>query len=508
MRTEVSWPGGGAVLDLPTDESGFWRGVAESFDGVPMPWKGDPAVPIEVSCPFGSCTLEARGRDEAWVDGVKRPSPAIFPASGSEGGIPGLSPSDYGEMYLTFASAESSGGRGSYKFYRFIPEAGAIAAEYGRIGQRSGFGAPRRVKEPYPTWMYWPKVKEKLLKGYRDQTRAYLDPDSREASAGEARTSPPRGASDSAALYAELVALAESEVARSLVQGTKVTRGQVRESKRLLYEMGRRKTVAAFNRQLLALLQVAPRAVATVGGQLAEREADFPAVLAREQSVVAAMEAVVADKGHRKRSDRPTSFDDFGVLAVVADEGDRARAVGLLSDRLKAKVSEVYSIDPRAQRKRFDAYCASRGISEKRLLWHGSPACNWASIIQNSLWVPGASGVAHGAMFGRGIYFGENGRGKGSTAEGGGEKSWGYVGACDSYWDRGRSRVAYMALFECAYGTPYHPSSPGSYTADFVDSLGADCLHARAGECGLANDEIVFFSSDAVCCRYLVRFGA
>lgn len=509
MQAEMSWPGGRVELDLPGDESGFWKGAAEALESVPLPWKGDPTVPVTVSCALGACTLEVRGRDEAWVGGKRRPSPAIFPAKGSESGMPGLAPSSYAERHLTFASAESAGGHGSYKFYRLVPGPDGIGAEYGRIGQASGFGAPRRVKEPYPTWMYWVKYREKLLKGYVDQSEVYLASKAHVADGrdgGEARAG---AESASEELYARLVALARGAVRRALAQGERVTDEQVRRSKRLLYEMGRRKTVAAFNRQLMALMQVAPRSCGNVKSMLAAGEGDFPAVLAREQSIVAAMEAVASDGSRKPRKGRRApSFEDFGVAVERAGADGRAEAVGMLSTRLRAKVRDVFAVDHAEQSSRFESYCSRRGIDDTRLLWHGSPACNWASIVQNSLRVPGASGVAHGAMFGRGIYFGENGRGAKSAADGGGEKSWGYVGASDSYWSRGDGGEAYMALFEVAYGKPHEPSRVEGFDAARLDSLGCDCVHARAGKTGLANDEVVVYDPDAVRIRYLVRFEA
>lgn len=516
IEATVRWPGGSASVDAPADESGFWKAVAETFDGIDMPWKGDPTVAIEVRCPLGGCTLEARGRDEAWVDGVKRPSPAIFPAAGSEDGIPGLAPSSYREIYLTFASAESAGGRGSYKFYRFIPRSdGRIDAEYGRIGQGSGFGAPRKVKEPYESWMFWPKVKEKLMKGYRDQSAVYLDLDAKEATGREEsdRDAALEDGTASQRLYAKLMELARGAVRRHLVQGTRVTAEQVRESKRILRAMAKLKTVKAFNRRVVQLMQVAPRTVAAVEGQLARSEADFAAVITREESIVAAMEAVVADKARKpeaamRAAAKLPSFGDFGIGVKVAEGTEREEALSRLSDRLRAKVLEVYAVSPKAQGAKFEAYCKGRGITDTRLLWHGSPAANWASIVQNSLWVPGASGVAHGSMFGRGIYFGENGKGGRSSSEGGGEKSWGYVGARDSYWSRNTGGgTAFMALFEVAYGKPYEPKGPWAYDKATLDSLGCDCIHAKAGVSHVLNDEIVVYDEDAVRMRYLLEFA-
>lgn len=511
MLATVTWPQGRMdIPDAPDDESGFWRAACSAFERIPLPWKGDPPIDVEVSCPLGSATMTVRGRDPMWVDGRQVPSPAIFPAPGSEGGIPGLRKSGYGELYLTFASVESQGGRGSYKFYRLIPSPdGTIGAEYGRIGQGSGFGAPRRVKEPYPSWMYWPKATEKRLKGYVDQSDVYLDPEAREATGAEgARGGCPSGATASQRLYALLMEAARSHVSACLVQGARVTKEQVRRSRRLVYEISRRRTVEAFNRQLMRLMQVSPRRAGSVSGQMARSVSDFPRIIDREESLLAAMEAVVSDGRPREASSLP-DFGPSGVKVLEASEDERSLVLSMLSERLRRKVAEVYAVDHAAQSERFLARCEGRGIEDVRMLWHGSPACNWASIVQSSLWVPGASGVAHGSMFGRGIYFGQNGNRAGSARDGGGEKSWGYAGASDSRWSGGRrQRSAWMALFDVAYGRAFEPLRAEGYDQRWLDARGYDSVHAHAGRCGLANDEIVVYHEAAVRIRYLVRFEA
>ena len=510
MEATIEWAGGKTLLDLPGDESGFWHGIADALDEVAMPWKGDDPVLIEIECPLGRCDLVARGRDNAFVDGEERPSPAIFPAPGCEVGIRGLSASSYEERYLTFCSVESSGGHGSYKFYRLFPTAdGRIGAEYGRIGQRSGFGAPRKVRDPYPSWMYWVKLKEKLMKGYTDQSDVYLDPRCGESSGKDQTNAVPETADTGTRLYALLMDIAEGKLRDDLVQGTRVTKEQVAASRRIIAYLGRLKTVKAFNRNLLALLQVSPRTADHVASQMAKEPSDFAAILNREQSLLAAMEAVVCDKGPKRAGSSPLpSFSDFGVDVRIASAQERTEVMGRLSRRLRAKVKDVYAVEHAGQSQRFGSWCERRGIEETKMLWHGSPACNWASIVQSSLRVPAASGVAHGAMFGRGIYFSENGYGKASADDGGGEKSWGYTGSYDSRWNRGASSgEVFMALFEVAYGTPLVPSRIQGYSEETLGGA-YDCVRAKAGTAGLANDEIIVYSPDAVRIRFLVRFDA
>lgn len=497
------------VSDL-ADESLFWKTVASCLPTLPMPFKGEPDLDVTVKAGFSSCRLAIKGRDEHIIDGKRVASPAIFPASGSKGGIRGLRPSTYPERYLTFCSEQSTGGRGSYKFYRFAPNPdGTIGAEYGRIGQRSGFGAPRRIKEPYPSWMYHIKVQEKLMKGYRDETEAYVGERFQSENAAQDRPALEK-LSASQRLFRLLTAAAQGHAARELRFPGGVTAEQLRQSRRTLKEMSRRKTVDGFNRQLKRLLQIAPRNLHAVSDALAKSESDFARIMNREEQLIAAMQGVVGSK--RAKTESPSeapSFSSLGVKVESASDAEREEVLSRLSTRLQGKVSEIYTVDCPKQSKLFDDWIAARGISDVRMFWHGSPASNWASILENSLWVPASADVKHGAMFGRGIYFGSIGAGGKENSDGGGEKSWGYVGANDSYWERGEhSRDVYMALFDVAYGRPLHPyRASGSYTQAQIDEAGCDCVHARRGTAGLRNDEIVIYDERAVRIRYLVRFA-
>lgn len=517
MQVSITWADGAGkagekridVSDL-ADESSFWEAVAKNLADLPMPFKGEPDLEVRISTFGDSCKLAIKGRDEHIVDGKRVASPAIFPASGSEGGIHGLRSSTYPERYLTFCSEQSAGGRGSYKFYRFIPNTdGTIGAEYGRIGQGRGFGSPRRVKEPYPGWMYHIKVQEKLMKGYSDESQAYVGEKFQSENAGLAETQLEK-LSASQRLFRLLAHAARGHAARELRFPGGVTVEQTRQSQKVLYEMSRRKTVDGFNRQLKRLLQIAPRNLQTVSAALASSESDFARIIGREERLVAAMRGVVAsNKAKELDPSQEPSFKTLGVQVELADDAEKSEVLSRLSKRLQKKVSEIYTVDCSKQSRLFEKWVAERGIEDVRMFWHGSPASNWSSILENSLWVPAAADVKHGSMFGRGIYFGSIGAGGKESSDGGGEKSWGYVGAGDSYWERGANfSDVYMALFDVAYGKPlYAGQSNRNFTQDRFDDAGCDCVHAERGTCGLRNDETVVYDSRAVRIRYLVRFS-
>jgi poly [ADP-ribose] polymerase 2/3/4 len=495
----------------PCDEGAFWKAAAEALEKVRMPFPGEPDLKLTFSCGAGSCELVAKPRDPHMVGGRRVASAAIFPAAQEdEGGIPGLAPSRYGEMYMTFCSPDSKGGHGSYKFYRLFQNAdGTVGAEYGRIGRDSGFGAPRRVRNPYPSWMFHIKAAEKRMKGYRDETAAYVGR-KRYGGGSAGGVRPPLPLDPSQRLFGLLARAARGRAARELRFAEGITAEQARAARRELYEAGRRTTVKGFNNRLLALFQVAPRNLARVSDALARDESDFAAILAREETIVAAMEGIVgAKRAEAARGGGLPSFAPLGVDVRLAGEAESQKVESMLSSRLRAKVAEVYAVDNRAQSQRFEERNARRGIARTELFWHGSPAANWASILENSLRLPAAGRAAHGSMFGRGLYFGSIGAGGSSAAEGGGEKSWGYTGARDAYWHRGEGGDVYMAVFEVAYGSPASCADMSwEYGQGKLDALGCDCLHARRGDRGLRNDEVVVYDEAACRIRYLVRFAA
>lgn len=103
--------------------------------------------------------------------------------------------------------------------------------------------------------------------------------------------------------------------------------------------------------------------------------------------------------------------------------------------------------------------------------------------------------IITGKMWGNGIYFAPSA-----------QKSWGYTSV--GKWTNGSAQTVFMGLYETAYGNPYFPNNLMHGTREFLEKERADCLHAKASVCGLLNDEIIFFSEEAICIQYLVEFSA
>ena len=466
------------------DESAFWKTVSDVFIDAPFP------STVRVTCPKGEAELEIKPRGSRVVNGVEVPSPVVTPVENSIA----LPPTTYGEAYLTCVSAESKGGHGSYKFYRLIPRADGIHAEWGRIGE-----SVKSLRTPYPSWMYHVKVAEKLAKSYRDCTDLCVE----ESDASHAPVAAGAGACDDSEdtrLFAKLYTLARICVRHSLIDD-RVTAKQVEVSEALLDELRAQGDVKSFNGVLLRLMAIAPRRTGNVSSFLARADRDFVAIIGREEALVNAMRTVVdARKDTKATSD---SFASFGIAVRKATDEEIERDVRPnLRDHLNRMVKGVWAIDPAVQRERFERRCAERGIGADgvRLLWHGSRNENWCSIIEHSLML-NPNAVRTGSMFGQGLYFSlEGGNGRG-------EKSFNYTSYCGSYWARGNESEGFMGLFACAYGRPMQVTTCNYYSQDFLDRSDCDCVHAVAGTGFLRNDEIVFYREDAVMLKYLVQFA-
>lgn len=478
IESKIQWMRGGSVVEeaagLPDDERGFYRAVGERLAGMEVP------NTLRVLCGAGrQAVLDVRARGERMTPGGAVPCPFVVPVLNTIG----LPPSRYGDCHLTCINPDTPGGRGNYKFYRLhqLPD-GGVTAYYERIGTGGGFGAEREIRDPMPSWMFEIRRAEKLAKGYRDRTGLYV---------GGKPAAARRGAEDGGGgLYGRLLAYAAGRVSGALACGEDVTAAQAAESRRLLSEMGRARGTDDFNARLMELMEVSPRSAPSVGSMLAGGPGDFARIIGREESLVAAMEAVATGRSA-----------DAGGLAAMGIGAEEVPRDGWPAEALElerttgAPVRRVYRIACERFDGRYERYVSERGITRERTLWRGPGNENWLSIMDRSLLLDPNARIT-GKMFGHGIYF---------AADAG--KSLGYTSWHGSYWAGGRDDTAFMGLYECAYGSPLYVDGPGAWDAESVRARGADCLHARAARCGLRHDEVVFYEEAAVHLRWLVEIG-
>lgn len=415
----------------------------------------------------------------------------------------------YEKKYLTRIDPETN----RYEFYKITPynmgpRTIACGGSFGRIGSdNKDLDSETVIKTPYPSCMYWIRYYEKLNQGYQDMSDYIIEEDE-ELQNMFSQDDPSESASDLAAeLYNKLRGFAKDALSSQmdvnfLTEKSPFTKKQISNSWKIWKSLGTCKTVDEFNKKLLELISISPRKIDKYRGQTInsllapvaktgeEQMEIFADIINREESLIQAMEAVTSTTN--KFSKTPVTSPFGNIEISEPDQKEIEMVKSHLSDNLKPLVKKVYRIHAVDQQEKYDLYRAENNIAETKLLWHGSRNENWISIIKNSLML-NPNAVITGKMWGSGIYFAPSSM-----------KSWGYTSR--GKWTGGNANTVYMGLYETAYGNPYYPTKLMNGTKEFLKKENADCIHAKSSVCGLLNDEIIYFSEEAVCIQYLVEF--
>lgn len=420
----------------------------------------------------------------------------------------------YESKYLTRIDPATN----NYEFYKITPNnmgprTLSCGGSYGRIGAEGrDLNAETVLKSPYPSYMYWLKYYEKLNQGYQDMSDIMLEQDEElERMFEKERDEQDDQSSLAASLYNRLRQFAKEAVSSQmdvnfLSEKPPFTKRQVDSGWKILQSLGNSKDVNDFNAKLMKLLSISPRKVdkfrgQTIASYLApvaptteEQQKVFASIIAREESLLQAMDAVVSTIS--PKSSKEAVISPFGNIEISEPtEQEKEKVIERLSDQLKGKVKKIYRVVPNEQQRKFDLYLAEHNIQQVKMFWHGSRNENWISIIKKSLLL-NPNAIITGKMWGNGIYFAPSSM-----------KSWNYTSYYGSVYAQGNAGTAFMGLYATAYGTPYFPDHLMQGSKQFLKSQNADCIHAEASTAGLLNDEVIFFDEDAICLQYLVEFG-
>lgn len=400
---------------------------------------------------------------------------------------------EYKPRYLVMVTASAN----NNKYYRQIPNGDTWIAEYGRVGSN-----PQRRTYPMSQWES--KYKEKIKKGYVDQTDLAEDLVQVEKSKQSNKYKEIENKS-----IAEIVERLQSMARKAIsdnytISSNKVTQAMVDEAQSILTSLLDVKDVTEFNDVLLKLFTTIPRKMSNVKSFLATSENDFASIIDKEQNLLDVMSGQVVQ--HQVIDETPeevkkqdcTILEQLGLEFDECDNKDIAiikAALGSCSD----KFYRAWKVRNLRTQKRYDQFIKDNNIKNTKLLFHGSRNENWWSIINSGLVLKPTNAVITGKMFGYGIYYAPKAR-----------KSLGYTSLSGSYWAKGSSNSGFMALMDVAYGKPYDVHSFDSKYYNFnYDELqrvckGANCLHAHEGSM-LRNDEIIVYKEDQCTIRYLIE---
>ena len=396
-------------------------------------------------------------------------------------------------VYLVMVTADNHN-----KYYRMIPHGDTFEVEYGRVGASC-------QKASYSISQWDKKYKEKIKKGYVDQTHLVQDLIKKET---------PKTKSEYKAIenrsIAEIVERLQNMARQTVranykVSSQQVTQAMVDEAQKVIDKLVSIEDEGKFNETLLELFGVIPRRMSNVSDYLATGQEDFSRIIKNEQDLLDVMRGQVithvAEDIQPEEAETHNEKTILEAMGLIFEEVDD-REISMIKSKLgdcKDKFYQAWRVRNIKTQKRFDDFVDKESITTCKLLWHGSRNENWWSIINTGLVLRPTNAVITGKMFGYGIYYAPKAR-----------KSLGYTSLSGSYWAHGGSSSAFMALMNVAYGKPYDVHSFDSKYYDFnYEKLqrncpGANSLHAHAGSM-LRNDEIIVYKEDQSTIQYLVE---
>lgn len=400
-------------------------------------------------------------------------------------------------VYLIMIEGDSN----HNKYYRMIanPDGASFTVEYGRVG------SSKQVRT-YPISQWDKKYNEKIRKGYTDQT--HLMEDLISVIKPKKEKSEYKEIEDKAIaeIVERLMNMARQKVQQNYkVESNQVTQAMVDEAQNIIDNLIGINNLREFNEALMKLFATIPRKMSSVSSYLAKSAEDFPQIIKDEQDLLDVMRGQVIT--HAVEDEEPddnqpirneTILEAMGITIEPVSEEE----VDLIKSKLgdcKDKFYQAWKVVNNKTQKRFDEFVKKEDIKDIRLFWHGSRNENWWSIINTGLVLRPTNAVITGKMFGYGTYYAPAAR-----------KSLGYTSLSGSYWARGNSNSAFMALMNVAYGTPYDVHSFDSkyynfnYEALQKEKPGANCLHAHAGSM-LRNDEVIVYKEEQSTIKYLVE---
>lgn len=419
----------------------------------------------------------------------------------------------HSERYLVCVTENNNN-----KFYRMKDNNdGTFTAIWGRIGTNGASCS-------YPARMWDAKYAEKIRKGYTDQSSTIISLDGptqektpektvkEEEKPGKKKKMIHPGQIEGVNLLSKLARFAKSFVKRnyitrsSAVEVNEKMLSKVDELLCSLAVVAKTKDVAIFNQVLSQVFMAIPRVMSDTRGYYAKNPADFTSIVQRECDFIDSL------RGMAKTSTSPTrirvddedmeeqtlgAIEKYGLKVETVSESEKAEIKALMGSE-SSRYVRAWRITNRKTKEAFDKYISTLKDANIVPLWHGSRNENFHSILCTGLQTKPNAKIT-GKMFGYGIYFAPSFM-----------KSLGYTSINGSYWARGRSDVAYMAIFDVALGKSLnvnrYDSNYYNYTDREIRARRCNSLWAHKGAM-LRNDEIIVYREDATTIKYLVEIG-
>lgn len=372
------------------------------------------------------------------------------------------------------------------KFYRMVPnEDGSFQVEYGRISSRP-------QKKRYPLSLWEQKYREKISKGYVDQSELYQCVVKNTSQYATIQNESVRYLVDT------LMKWSNEMIRRSYqIISKDVTESMIQKAQTQIDSLSFITSIYEFNSKLLELFTIIPRKMEVVSNYLANSSDDFSSILDREQKTL----DVMATQVHQNTSvdlnstdshaEAKTILDIMGLEITPCSKEEEAAIRNHLHPNTKAFFNCAWRVVNKKTEAAFIQYVKDRQIQNCKFYFHGSINTNYWNILVEGLKIRKHS--VHGSMFGRGLYFAPNS-----------EKSTRYTSLKGSTYAHGNCSKTMLAVFNVAQGDSLDIFSCAQITEESLQKIGKHSVYAHKGV-SLRNDEVVVYNESAATIHYLIE---
>lgn len=384
------------------------------------------------------------------------------------------------------------------------------------------------VLSPYPSQLYWLRYYEKIKAGYEDYTEFLIEEDDEnqiENFFKEPTNEETIALSDAQELFKFFAEASKSNLRTSGIEidfysnKSPYTRRQITSVRKIYKDMCLTDNVEDFNALIDKLIAIAAPKYEkgkTIKSYHAGKSSDpdkqlklMKDKLMWADSIISSMEAVVAlQQNDSKVKNYETPFGNITIRKQSEEE--MKKTIESFGKRIRPeeaeKIVSIYDVNPIDQKEKYEKKLNSLFKVEEILAFHGSPNCNWISIIINGLLL-NPDAVICGKSLGNGSYlaydFG---------------KSAGYGSQSGSYWRGGNSEIAAMGVFRTATGNTYEPEGiiggDPAKTKELLEMFKKekyDSLWYHADQdrgVGFLRDEIVVYDEAQTCLDKIILYKA
>lgn len=390
------------------------------------------------------------------------------------------------------------------KFYNlFEQEDGTFKVNYGRIK-----GTSQTHSYPMKDWDKMYREKTSPKKGYKDVTHLFIDKGATCATASSSHIMPILNSTiksfmDKIQTYAN-----KSVQSNYSVSKDDVTIEQINFAQSLLTKVSTsvdNLSVKEINEVLLELYGAIPRKMVNVRDHLV-KEIDksqetlewISKLVEEEQKILDVMQGQVQlNKVEYESTDEKADLLKMMGIEMEEVSTDDIKKIKSMLGPNSNQFSTAFKVINLKTQKEFDQNLSKAKNKECQLFWHGSRNENWFNIMQSGLLIRPSCAVHTGSMFSAGLYFANKA-----------QKSIGYTSLSGSYWSRGSSPVAYLAIYEVHTGNQKHiykhDSSCYRLSKSTLVKDGFDSVFAHGGY-DLRNDEFIVYDKNQCTIKYIVE---